>query len=80
MNGQGKVLRLLIVKRNNRMDQRERKQFWEVLCSLQGNDLQSESEKLAKTIMLPRYLYRYRAVSLSTIYRPSDSTIISSSR
>lgn len=54
-----KVLRLLIVKRINRMDQQERKQFWEVLCSLQGNDLQSESEKLAKTIILPRYLYRY---------------------
>ena len=49
------------------MDQLERKLFWETLCSLQGNDLQSESAKLAKSIILPRYLYRYRSVSLSTI-------------
>ena len=45
------------------MDQQERKQFLDVLCSLQGIDIQSESEKLAKAITAPRYLYRYRAVS-----------------
>lgn len=49
------------------MDQQERKQFWDVLCSLQGIDIKSESEKLTRTITTPRYLYRYRAVSLSTV-------------
>lgn len=49
------------------MDQQERRRFWDVLCSLHGSDLYTESAKLAKTIMLPRYLYRYRAVTLSTI-------------
>lgn len=49
------------------MNQQERKQFWDVLCSLQGKDLQSEGEKLQKTIRYPRYLYRYRPVSLSSI-------------
>ena len=49
------------------MDQEERKQFWDILCSLQGIDIQSESEKLAKTISMPRHLYRYRAVSSNTI-------------
>lgn len=49
------------------MDQEERRQFWDVLCSLQGTDVQSESEELSKIITLPRYLYRYRAVSVSSI-------------
>lgn len=49
------------------MNQQERKHFWEVLCSLQGRDLESESEELEKTIKPVRYLYRYRAVSLRTI-------------
>ena len=30
------------------MDQEERRQFWDVLCSLQGTDVQSESEELSK--------------------------------
>ena len=50
-----------------KMDQQERKQFWDVLCSLKGFDIQSESEKLKNAITIPRHLYRYRAVSLSTI-------------
>ena len=49
------------------MDQQERKQFWDVLFSLQGIDIQSEAEKLTNAITIPRHLYRYRAVSLSTI-------------
>lgn len=49
------------------MDQKERKQFWDVLCSLNGVDIQSESEKLARTIKTPRLLYRYRSVSLKSI-------------
>ena len=32
------------------MDQEERKRFWEMLCSLQGNNIAEESEKLSKTI------------------------------
>ena len=49
------------------MDQEERRQFWDVLCSLQGTDIQSEAEQLVETITLPKYLYRYRAVSVSSI-------------
>ena len=49
------------------MNQQERKQFWDVLCSLQGKDILSESNELSKTIIRPRYLYRYRAVSASAI-------------
>ncbi len=49
------------------MDQQERKKFWNVLCSLNGVDIQSESEELANTIIVPRFLYRYRTVSLSSI-------------
>lgn len=49
------------------MDQEERKRFWEMLCSLQGNNIAEESEKLSKTIEYPQYLYRYRSVSLSSI-------------
>lgn len=49
------------------MDQEERRQLWEVLCSLPGADVQSESEELAETITPPRYLFRYRAVSISSI-------------
>ena len=49
------------------MNQQERKQFWDVLCSLQGNDIHSESIELSKTIIQPRYLYRYRAVSEKAI-------------
>lgn len=49
------------------MDREERKRFWEMLCSLQGNDLQKEYKKLKETIRYPQYLYRYRSVSLSSI-------------
>lgn len=49
------------------MDKEERKRFWEMLCSLQGNNLQKEYKKLAETICYPQYLYRYRLVSLSSI-------------
>ncbi len=49
------------------MNQKERKAFWDVLCSLDGKDLIADIEKLDKTINYPQYIYRYRAVSLSTI-------------
>ena len=35
------------------MDQQERKQFWDVLFSLQGIDIQSEAEKLTNAITIP---------------------------
>lgn len=53
--------------RGRRMDSEERKQFWEMLCSLTGNNVAEEYEKLSKTINYPHYLYRYRPVSLSSI-------------
>lgn len=41
--------------------------FWNTLCSLDGKDLQQDAQKLKECITLPRYLYRYRPVTLSTI-------------
>ncbi len=49
------------------MKQEDRRQFWNTLCGLNGIDLQADREKLEKTIKYPRYIYRYREVSLSTI-------------
>ena len=49
------------------MNREERNQFWKMLCSLQGNNIAEEYEKLSKIIKYPQYLYRYRPVSLSSI-------------
>ena len=45
----------------------ERKIFWEVLCSLEGEDKEEDYAKLEKTIIYPNKLYRYRPVSIKTI-------------
>ena len=49
------------------MNKAERTVFWNTLCSLDGKDLQQDAQKLKECITLPRYLYRYRPVTLSTI-------------
>lgn len=49
------------------MDNKERKRFWDVLCSADGKDVNSDSKKIAETITCPRFLYRYRPISLSSI-------------
>lgn len=49
------------------MNLQERKVFWDTLCSLTGEDLQKDSKLLMDTIKLPRFLYRYRPVSTSSL-------------
>ena len=49
------------------MDDNERKVFWDTLSTLEGKDLIAEAEKLKPTIKYPKYLYRYRHISLSTL-------------
>lgn len=49
------------------MNAQERKVFWETLCSLPGDNIEQEANKLISTIKLPKYLFRYRSVSLSSL-------------
>lgn len=48
------------------MNPQERKVFWQTLCSLTGNSEQ-DVQKLIQTIKLPKYLFRYRSVSMSSL-------------
>ena len=49
------------------MNDSDRQIFWKTLCSLEGQDMQKDCEVLSKTIKVPKYLYRYRPVSLKSI-------------
>lgn len=49
------------------MNDNDRQVFWEALCSLEGKDVNRDSEFLRKTIKYPKYLYRYRPVSIKSI-------------
>lgn len=49
------------------MDLNERKVFWETLCSLPGIDPNAEQEQLLKTIRYPKYLFRYRPVTMKSL-------------
>lgn len=49
------------------MNSEERQAFWNTLCSLDGRDIQKDSQIIKKKIKYPKHLYRYRSVSLSSI-------------
>ena len=49
------------------MNQNEREQFWQTLCSLPGNDIATEREQLFKSIKYPKFLFRYRPVSTKSL-------------
>ena len=49
------------------MDQNDREQFWQTLCSLPGNDIVAEREQLFKSIKYPKLLFRYRPVSTKSL-------------
>ncbi|MBE6933028.1 MAG: DUF2971 domain-containing protein [Ruminococcaceae bacterium] len=49
------------------MDFQERKLFWNTLCSLSGKDLKQDFDELKATIKYPKYLYRYRSVTLNNL-------------
>lgn len=49
------------------MNTQEREMFWQTLVSLPGEDIQAESQRLNDTIKFPKYLYRYRPVSMKSL-------------
>lgn len=49
------------------MNQQERNDFWETLISLEGADMKNEINLLNRKVFLPKYLYRYRSVSVRSI-------------
>lgn len=49
------------------MNRNERKIFWDTLCSLPGTNIDSESSELVSKILYPDKIYRYRAITTSTI-------------
>ena len=49
------------------MDNKQRKEFWDTLCSLEGNDIQNDSKLLMKKIVFPHHLYRYRDVTFDNL-------------
>ncbi len=49
------------------MDANEREAFWKKLCSLDGLEPQKDANELQSVIHYPRFLFRYRAVTLSSV-------------
>ena len=48
------------------MNSQERETFWQTLCSLKGTG-EEDIQKLMKTIKYPKYLCRYRSVSINSL-------------
>lgn len=55
------------------MDDKERREFWNTLCSLNGINLEEDSKILRKTITYPGCIYRYRSVNEKTINALRDN-------
>lgn len=51
----------------NEMNAQERETFWNTLCNLQGVDVEQDVDELKKTIIFPKYLFRYRSVSTGNL-------------
>lgn len=49
------------------MNTEERKIFWDALCKADGKDIKTDGQSIAASIHYPRFLYRYRPVSVSSI-------------
>lgn len=49
------------------MDNIERKAFWDKLVSLKGDNYIEESKELQNTIKYPKYLYRYRPLTIKSL-------------
>ena len=49
------------------MNNNEREQFWQTLCSLQGDDIAAEKDLLIKSIKYPKLLFRYRPVNIKSL-------------
>lgn len=55
------------MQRGGKMDSQARKKFWNTLCSLDGIDVKQDEQKLVDAMQYPRYLYRFRPVSFSSL-------------
>ncbi len=49
------------------MNNKDRKIFWDTLCSLQGIDLIQEGQTLFQTLKIPKHLYRFRPVTINSL-------------
>lgn len=49
------------------MDAQSREKFWNTLCALDGVDVKQDAQKLSEVIQYPKYLYRFRPVSFSSL-------------
>ena len=49
------------------MNNRDRKIFWDTLCSLQGIDIVQEGQRLRQTIKVPKHIYRFRSVTINSL-------------
>lgn len=49
------------------MNNKQRKKFWEKLCTLKGENIEKEIHELNSTIIYPSKLYRYRPLSISSV-------------
>ena len=49
------------------MDYKQRSEFWDKLLALEGKDKNADQIELNKSIFLPRYLYRYRPVTMRSL-------------
>ena len=49
------------------MNNRDRKNYWDTLCSLDGKDIEEDCYKLRKVIRFPSKIYRYRPLNVDTI-------------
>ena len=49
------------------MDAQSREKFWNTLRALDGVDVKQDAQKLSDVIQYPKYLYRFRPVSFSSL-------------
>lgn len=49
------------------MDSKQRKEFGNTPCSLDGNNIQNDSKLLMNKVVFPHYLYRYRNVTFNNL-------------
>lgn len=49
------------------MNNKDRKVFWDTLCSLKGVDIDQEAKILRSTIKAPKKLYRFRPVTINSL-------------
>lgn len=49
------------------MNNEQRIEFWNVLCSLKGENPEADQKQLQEKIVLPRYLFRYRSVNSNNL-------------